>query len=211
MKQTQANIYLDGTMIMILGQSGQILRSEPRGNLKVRPFDTAGLIFYALDQGTEVLIVEDFNNVLDGSGDPHGSTRTETISALNQFLAFKKGGGGEHVFDEQKDSEDSADSGFTTRHSYTAEMEPGTYLVEAYIHLQLQSGDGLLVAILDIDSSRAVGYTASVLADDTEVFYLRYFVTLTDGSHSFVAKFRRTTPATTAICVFSNLSIQKVT
>lgn len=90
---TQAQIYLDGTMITILDQNGDFLRSDPTGSIKYSKTVGNGFVFYAEDETREILQVPAFDTILDQNGDPYGSTEQEVIQALNAFLNFKIGGG----------------------------------------------------------------------------------------------------------------------
>ena len=95
-KLNSIKIYEDGTMIAITTDADIPIASEPFGNVRVRPFGTAGFSFVRLSTNEAIADILDFNLILDGAGAPYSGTYLGTFSALNAFLdkCCPGGGGG---------------------------------------------------------------------------------------------------------------------
>jgi len=95
-KLQSIKIYEDGTMIAITTDLDIPIASEPFGNVRVRPFGTAGFSFVRLSTNEAIADILDFNLILDSSGSAYSGTYLGTFSALNAFLdkCCPSGGGG---------------------------------------------------------------------------------------------------------------------
>jgi hypothetical protein len=95
-KLKSIKIYEDGTMVTITTDLDIPVTSEPFGNIRVRPFSTGGLSFIRLSTNESIAEIENFNNILDQSGNSYSGTYLGTLSAVNAFLdkCCPSGGGG---------------------------------------------------------------------------------------------------------------------
>jgi hypothetical protein len=209
-------IYLDGTMLRFESDDPEFFtRATPTGRVDI-VLQGNGFIFTDVVQETVICSVKDFDDVLDAGGSPYGVSQAAVTTALNAFLNFKQGGGGdsaEIIFQEQDISSDLTNAIWLTRHSFNGELAAGTYQIDSYQELQIQGAAGSLQNGIRFDSaaidpSQIKGQIFQL--NQAKQILNRFIYVHGGGSVLIEAQFRRFTAATTAQCNFSSLIIKKI-
>jgi hypothetical protein len=206
-------IYLDGTMLRFESDDPDFFtRATPTGRVDI-VFQGNGFIFTDVVQETVICSVKDFDDVLDAGGSPYGVSQDAVFTALNAFSNFKTGGGGisgEIIFQEQDETTQTTSAIWVNRHTFSGELEAGTYQIDSYQDLGITNLAGSLQNGIFIDTVlTAVRGQVFQLLEGKQILN-RYIYVHGGGTVQIDAAFRRFTAATFAECFFSNLIIKKI-
>lgn len=206
-------IYLDGTMLRFESDDPEFFtRATPTGRVDI-VFQGNGFIFTDVVQETVICSVKDFDDVLDAGGSPYGVSQDAVFTALNAFSNFKTGGGGdsaEIIFQEQDETTQTTSAIWVNRHTFSGELEAGTYQIDSYQDLGITNLAGSLQNGIFIDTVlTAVRGQVFQLLEGKQILN-RYIYVHGGGTVQIDAAFRRFTAATFAECFFSNLIIKKI-
>ena len=141
-------------------------------------------------------------------------TAQDLLNLLSTSFFFEvSGASGEAVvFQEQDISSDLTNAIWLTRHTYSGELEAGTYQIDSYQQLQIQGSAGIVQNGIRIDSAINLDQIKGQVFRLTQAKQIlnRFIYVHSGGTVLIEAQFRRFTAATTAQCNFSNLIIKKI-
>ena len=141
-------------------------------------------------------------------------TAQDLLNLLSTSFFFEvSGASGEAVvFQEQDISSDLTNAIWSTRHTYSGELEAGTYQIDSYQQLQIQGSAGIVQNGIRIDSAINLDQIKGQVFKLTQAKQIlnRFIYVHSGGTVLIEAQFRRFTAATTAQCNFSNLIIKKI-
>jgi hypothetical protein len=214
-------------MKIVRKENGNVLLTDDSGNTIKRLPEYAVLELKSDREGEFVRVAYGHQNKHDIYSNQITATQVEpaaevafngtaqdllNLLSTSFFFEVSSAGGEEVVFQDQDISSDLTNAIWSTRHTYSGELEAGTYQIDSYQELGIQGGAGIVQNGIRIDSVINLDQIKGQVFQLTQAKQIlnRFIYVHSGGTVLIEAQFRRFTAATTAQCNFSNLIIKKI-
>jgi len=214
-------------MKIVRKENGNVLLTDDTGNTIKRLPEYAVLELKSDREGEFVRVAYGHQNKHDIYSNQITATQVEpaaevafngtaqdllNLLSTSFFFEVSSAGGEAVVFQEQDISSDLTNAIWFTRHTYSGELEAGTYQIDSYQQLQIQGAAGSLQNGIRIDGFIDIPQIRGQVfqLNQAKQILNRFIYVHSGGTVLIEAQFRRFTVATTAQCNFSNLIIKKI-